>query len=340
MRGNSFGRFLVLTSFGESHGTALGTVIDGCPAGLTLDVRDFEKALARRRPGQSAITTSRNETDSPEILSGVFEGKTLGTPIAVIVRNTDARSADYDPETYRAGHADKVWEEKFGIRDYRGGGRASGRETIARVIGGVVAEKILSPDVRIVAFTRQVGSIRAKEVPPHLTREIVDAHATRCPDPHAAQAIERELLRCKKEGDSLGGIVELRIDGVPAGLGEPVFRKAKSELASALMSVGAVIGVTLGDAQAEVLLTGKEFHAERHTIREGISAMAHGIQGGHTNGERITMLAYVKPTSTLGEKALQGRHDPCIVPRVIPVLEAMTALVLADLWLAGRTDRV
>ncbi len=339
MRGNSFGNNLVLTTFGESHGAAIGAVIDGCPAGIALSEDDFRTALQRRRPGQSRLTSPRAEADDPEILSGIFNGVTLGTPLAVIVRNTDARPADYSETVYRPGHADKVWEEKYGVRDHRGGGRASGRETIARVIGGVIAEKILPPGLRIVAFTKQIGMIAATSIPETLTREIVDEHPTRCPDAAVAFEMERAIFRCKEAGNSLGGIVEVRIDGAPCGLGEPVFRKAKSALAGALMSIGAVVGVTLGDAVNEVALDGKTFHDFAQSPREGISQRAHGIQGGITNGERISLLAYIKPPGTLGDTALKGRHDPCIVPRVIPVLEAMAALVLADLFLAARLDK-
>jgi chorismate synthase len=338
MRGNTFGQLLTVTTFGESHGTAVGAVVDGSPAGIQLAVEDFALALRRRRPGQSAIVSARAEDDVPAILSGVFEDRTLGTPICVIVRNTDARPAEYRRGNLRAGHADLAWEEKYGIRDHRGAGRASGRETVGRVIGGVVAEKILPSSIRIVGFARQIGSIEAAAIPDDLTRELVDAHPTRCPDPDTAARMAAELQACLSAGDSRGGIVELRIDGAPSGLGEPVFRKAKSELAAALMSVGAVTGVTLGDAPAEIQLDGKEFHSASASPREGVSHRSHGIQGGITNGERITLLAYIKPTSTIGDQALRGRHDPCIVPRIIPVLEAMTALVLADLYLARRLD--
>jgi chorismate synthase len=339
MRGNTFGDFLTLTTFGESHGPALGAVIDGCPAGIPLGVEDFAAALRRRRPGQSSVASPRKEADEPEIVSGLFEGRTLGTPICVIVRNEDARSGDYDPKTYRTGHADKVWEEKYGIRDYRGGGRASGRETVGRVIGGVVAEIILPPSVRIVGFTRRVGCIDAVAVPESLSRELVDAHPTRCPDPEAAERIAAELLACIDTGDSRGGIVEIRIDGVPEGLGEPVFRKTEALLAQAFMSIGAVSGVMMGDAIADAVRDGLDLHGVGSEIREGISRASRGIQGGITNGERIVLTAIVKPTSTIGKMAISGRHDPCIVPRVIPVLEAMAALVLADLYLAARLDK-
>ena len=336
MRGNTFGEFLILTSFGESHGPALGAVIDGCPAGVPLSVDDFRVALRRRRPAQSAVASQRTEDDEPELLSGIFNGQTLGTPIAVLVRNSDARSSDYRPDEYRAGHADSVWEAKYGVRDYRGGGRASGRETLARVIGGAVAEKLLPGDLRIVAFTQQIGGIVARDIPEELTRAFVDMHETRCPDAVAAEAMRASILLCKAEGDSLGGIVELRVDGVPAGLGEPVFRKTKALLAGALMSIGAVTGLEMGDAFADAALRGSQYHGSADL--QGFSERAAGIQGGITNGQRIVLRVAVKPVSTLGAMARSGRHDPCIVPRVIPVIEAMTALVLADLYLARRLD--
>lgn len=341
MRGNSYGHFLTLTTFGESHGVALGAVIDGCPAGIALDEADFARQLSRRRPGQSAVTTGRSEADAPEVLSGVFEGHTLGSPIAVIVRNTNQRSSDYDPQYYRAGHADRVWEEKFGRRDWRGGGRASGRETLARVIGGVVARKILGEEVRIVGFTRQIGTHVAVDVPHDLDEARVDQHATRCPDAGVAAAIEAELLHCKQHGDSRGGVIELWIDGLPIGLGEPVFGKAKSRLCDALMSVGAVAGVTLGDAVADAAAAGVDFHSGVSGTGPdaGFSPAANGVQGGISNGDRIVLRAYFKPASTVGSMATSGRHDPCIVPRAVPVLEAMAALALADLALAQRLDR-
>ncbi len=340
MPGNTFGRILRLTTFGESHGPALGAVVDGCPAGVALALDDLRSALARRRPGQSAIASPRAEADEPEILSGVLGGVTLGTPIAVIVRNTDQRSSDYANLPPRPGHADLAWERKYGVRDARGGGRSSGRETLARVIGGAIAERILPADVRIVGFTRAIGTHTALDVPDALDRAAVDAHATRCPDAAVAARISDDLAACIREGDSRGGIVELRIDGVPAGLGQPVFQKAKSELAAALMSIGAVTGVTLGDAFDDAALAGREFHADEGVDAEGWELRAHGIQGGITNGRRITLRCSVKPVSTIGSAARAGRHDPCIVPRVIPVVEAMAALVLADLYLASRLDRL
>ena len=342
MRGNTFGNLFCITTFGESHGPAMGSVVDGCPAGIELSTDDLEAQLFRRRPGQSKITTSRTEADEPEILSGVFEGKTLGTPICVVVRNTNQRSKDYDPNYYRAGHADRVWEDKYGHRDYRGGGRASGRETLCRVIGGVVAEKVLPPSVRITGFTRQIGTHRVGDVPDGLTPDRGDDHATRMPDAAVGDLVSAELEECKAEGDSRGGVIEIWVDGVPRGLGEPVFHKAKNLLPNAIMSVGAVAGVTLGDAAHDAAMRGQDFHSGVSGAGPdaGISPAANGIQGGITNGERIVLQAYFKPASTVGSMAKQGRHDPCIVPRAVPVMESMVALALADLYLASRLDRV
>ncbi len=341
MRGNTFGEFFSVTTFGESHGVALGAIIDGVPAGIEVNVDQIQDALNRRRPGQSAITTARAEGDEVELLSGVFEGKTLGTPICGIVRNHDQRSKDYDPNYLRAGHADRVWQEKYGLRDWRGGGRASGRETLSRVLAGAIAEAVLPESIRIVGFARQIGLIQALDLPEFLTRDIVDGHSTRCPDAHAAQAIEQDLLECKATGDSRGGVIEIWIDGCPMGLGEPVFRKAKALLPGALMSVGAVVGVTLGDAVEDSRTPGLEFHKGISGTGKdaGISSAANGLQGGLTNGERIVLRAYFKPASTVGSMATSGRHDPCIVPRAVPVLEAMCAMTLADLFLAARLDR-
>ncbi len=341
MNANTFGRLLTLTTFGESHGPAMGAVIDGFPAGISVDLdRDIQPHLNRRRPGQSKITTSRSEADKAEILSGVFDGKSLGSPICVVVRNTNARSKDYDPNYYRAGHADRVWEEKFGHRDYRGGGRASGRETVSRVIGGSFARLLLPEEVSVVGFTRQIGTNIAEDIPEALSIDDVDAHASRCPDPEVAARITEDLETCKEEGDSRGGIIEIRIDGLPAGLGDPVFWKMKNSMADAFMSVGAVVGVGLGDAPAAARAAGQQFHTgiAGSGPDAGISPAANGIQGGISNGERIVFRVYFKPASTVGSMAKKGRHDPCIVPRAVPVIEAMAALTLADHFLARRLN--
>ncbi len=332
MRGNSFGHLLSISTFGESHGLALGAVVDGCPSCLNLCVDDFHKELDRRRPAQSPVTSGRGETDRVEILSGIFEGQTLGTPIALMVRNVDARSEDYSPDEYRQGHADLVWEQKFGIRDWRGGGRSSGRETVARVLGGVVAQKILGSDVKIVSFTRAVGECVCAELPSSLSREEVDSNVLRCPDSRIAQSIEKKLTEFKKQGNSLGGVVETWIDGIPEGWGEPVFRKLKSQLASAMLGIGGAVGFELGKGFSSSQDEGVAFHASSKNLG--------GIVGGLSTGERIVFRVAFKPTSTLGKKAQEGRHDPCIVPRVVPVVDAMAALVLAEAKLEKKLNRL
>ncbi|MEW6432536.1 MAG: chorismate synthase [Myxococcota bacterium] len=335
---NTFGELFRVTTFGESHGVALGAVVDGCPAGVPLTVAQVQAALDRRRPGQSAVTTARAEGDRVELLSGVYEDKTLGTPIAAVVRNHDARSQDYAQlaKEDRPGHADKVWRERFQHRDPRGGGRTSGRETLCRVIGGAVAEALLMrelPGLRTVGWVSRVGTLVAPTPAAGLTRAQVDAHATRCPDPAVAKAMEARILEAKAAGDSLGGVVSVRVEGLPVGLGEPVFGKLKARLASAVASIGAVTGVTWGpdDVLERLALPGSQFHAPRADGRPGDAYG--GIQGGLSNGEPLQLKVYFKPPATLGAHATSGRHDPCILPRAVPVVEAMVSLVLADAWL-------
>ncbi|WP_257458834.1 chorismate synthase [Archangium lipolyticum] len=329
---NTLGTLFRITTFGESHGPALGTVIDGCPAGVPLEREFIQAALDRRRPGQSTITTARAEPDQVEILSGVFEGKTLGTPLAAIVRNTNQRSGDYDKlkTEDRPGHADAVWRERFKHRDHRGGGRTSGRETLCRVIGGAVAEAYLAqafPSIRTVAWVSQVGNLVSVVPEPGLTRAMVDAHPTRCPDPVAREEMSRRILAAKEAGDSLGGSIDVRVDGLPVGLGEPIFGKIKALLAHALGSVGAVTGVVWGppDLLARIEQPGSVFHSQKDTYG--------GIQGGLANGEPLALRVFFKPPATLADHAKGGRHDPCIMPRAVPVLEAMVSVVLADLIL-------
>lgn len=329
---NTFGTLFRLTTFGESHGPAMGAVIDGCPAGVALDVEQIQRALDRRRPGQSDLTTARAEADRAEVLSGVYEGRTLGTPIAVIVRNTQQRPQDYDAlkTVDRPGHADAVWRERYGHRDHRGGGRTSGRETLSRVIGGAVADALLARDVpslRTVAWVTQVGPLSAPPPGDALTRADVDADPTRCPDPTLAAQMAELIRDAKARGDSYGGAIDVRIEGLPVGLGEPVFGKLKNLLVSAYASVGAVTGVVWGASEQLSALRepGLKFHQDR--------AAYGGIQGGLSNGARSELRVYFKPPATLADHAKQGRHDPCILPRAVPVIEAMTSLVLADLWL-------
>jgi chorismate synthase len=335
---NTFGDLFRLTTFGESHGTGLGAVIDGCPAGVTLSREQIQAALDRRRPGQSAVSTARAEADTVEILSGLFEGKTLGTPLAAVVRNHDARSQDYASLTpaQRPGHADAVWLERYKHRDPRGGGRTSGRETLARVIGGVVAEALLARDVpalRIVGWVSRVGPLIAPTPEAGLTRAQVDATAVRCPDLSVAAQMEKCIVEAKEKGDSWGGHITIRVEGMPIGWGEPVFGKLKARLASGLASVGAVTGVIWGpeDLESRLALPGTAFHAQRDAYG--------GIQGGLSNGEPLQLRVYFKPPATLSEVAKAGRHDPCIMPRAVPVLEAMTALVLADALLAAAARK-
>lgn len=329
---NTFGELFRLTTFGESHGPALGAVIDGCPAGVPLTREAIQASLDRRRPGQSALTTARAEGDQVEILSGVFEDKTLGTPIAALVRNTNARSQDYDKlkSVDRKGHADFVWRERFKHRDHRGGGRTSGRETLSRVIGGAVAEAMLArevPGLRTVAWVSQVGPLLAATPAPGLSRDDVDAHPTRCPDPEARERMSELILDAKARGDSWGGAIDVRVEGLPIGLGEPVFGKLKALLSHAVGSVGTVTGVVWGPDEGMRALEapGSAFHARTDVYG--------GIQGGLSSGEPVQLRVYCKPPATLGEHAKAGRHDPCILPRAVPVMEAMVSLVLADLWL-------
>ncbi len=329
---NTFGSLFRVTTFGESHGPALGAVVDGCPAGVSLAEGLIQAALDRRRPGQSALASARREPDRVEILSGVFEGRTLGTPIAALVRNVDQRPQDYDAlrTEDRPGHADAVWRERFRHRDHRGGGRSSGRETLGRVIGGAVAEALLArelPAARTVAWVEQVGELTAREPGPDLSRDAIDRHPTRCPDLEAAPRMAEAIAAAKASGDSLGGVVALRLEGLPVGLGEPVFGKLKSRLADAVAGIGTVTGVVWGprDVLASIVRPGSQFH--------GSPEVYGGIQGGMANGRPVELRVLCKPPATLGERARGGRHDPCILPRVVPVVEAMASLVVADLWL-------
>ena len=344
MRGNQFGKVFCLSTFGESHGPALGALIEGCPAGVTWQGEMLTRFMNRRRPGQSAVTSARGEPDAVEVLSGVFEDRTLGTPIAAIVRNQDARSGDYaaDRMNTRRGHATDLWQNKFGHSDPRGSGRASGRETLSRVIGGAVARMLvtqLHPGVRVIAFTSRVGSIHLKpsdcidaagaleDDPWH-----VDQFTTRCPSIEKNELIEVMLREAKQNGESYGGEVFVAVHGAPAGLGQPVFDKIKAEFAHGYLSVGATGGVTLSDGFEAAQMNGQQFHHSGQDYG--------GVRGGLTTGDPVTMRVAFKPTSSRGEVATLGRHDPCIVPRAVPVIEAMTWLTLADQILRSRLDRV
>ncbi len=326
MSQNSFGHILRMTSFGESHGVALGVVVDGCPSGIPLSTDDLMVELRRRRPGQSAATTARREEDRPEILSGVFEGLTTGMPIAAVVRNTDHRSQDYEHLRHhiRPGHADETWAAKYVHRDHRGGGRASGRETLSRVMAGVIAAKILPSSVNITAHALQVGPHRAQT----FDAAVIEENPMRCADPQVAEEMLAHVLKLKEENDSTGGLVEVRVEKPPASLGEPVFGKLKAMLAQGIMSIPAVTGFSYGTGFGAVEQRGTEYVSDRRHFG--------GILGGLSTGEDITLHVSIKPTSSIQDVARAGRHDPCIVPRVIPVIESMVAFVLADALLMHR----
>lgn len=326
MASNSFGSLLRITTFGESHGLGLGVVIDGCPAGIKLEEKDFLSELARRRPGQSAVTTARKEDDVPTIISGVFEGKTTGMPIAVFVANTNQKPEAYEKlrNVFRAGHADEVFSDKYGHRDHRGGGRQSGRETVSRVIAGVIARKILPKKTKIIGHTLKIGQLEAKTFKP----ETIEKNPIRCADPVVAKKMEIFILKRKSEADSVGGLIEIRIIKPPKNLGDPVFDKLKSRLSYAVMSIGAVTGFSYGAGFATADMRGTEYTKDKKNFG--------GILGGISTGDDIMLTLSIKPASSIGQVAKEGRHDPCIVPRVIPVAEAMVALVLADCYLLQK----
>ncbi|HWA77105.1 MAG TPA: chorismate synthase [Polyangiaceae bacterium] len=358
MAGNSFGQAFRITTAGESHGPGNVVVIDGCPPGIALSVEDLRVDLDRRRPGQSAIVTQRKESDEPEILSGVFEGRTTGTSIAILVRNQDQKSRDYDDikDKYRPGHADHSYDAKYGFRDYRGGGRSSARETVSRVAAGVVAKKLLAAafGARIVGYVRQVGGIIANIPDPGaVTLEQVEQlpdgspNIVRCPDPARANEMVELIEAMRKDQDSIGGVSELVATGIPAGLGEPVFDKLKADLAKALFSLPAVMGVEYGIGFGCATLRGSENNDLFSRGTEGAvqtnSNRHGGMLGGISSGMPIIVRAAIKPTSSLpreqatitrqGEDTTirtRGRHDPCLLPRFVPIGEAMVALVLAD----------
>lgn len=323
MSGNSFGQMFRITTFGESHGEALGVIIDGMPAGIEISVEELKKELKRRAPGQHSVHTSRKEEDLPEILSGVFQNKTLGTPITVIVRNTNQRSSDYDAlkDNYRPGHADKTTMMKYGFRDHRGGGRASGRETLARVIGGYFAGLVI-PKISFYAFIEEVAHFKLKNLPHDHS---VDRGEINIPDKTMSDEVVSFLSECKKNGESAGGVVRLSILNSPGGLGEPVFDKLKADFAKALLSIPACIGFSIADAFEAAKLPGS-------VISSNVKNFG-GMEGGISNGEEIILKMAFKAPSTIGEKAKEGRHDPCILPRVIPVVEAMAKIVMADHFL-------
>ena len=347
MAGNSFGQTFKITTFGESHGKALGAVIDGCPSGIPLEAADFVEAMERRRPGKSSFETPRSEEDRVEILSGVFEGHTIGTPLALLVGNRDVKSKPYGvlKDLFRPGHADYTYFRKFDHFDYRGGGRASARETAARVACGVVARKVLAPlGISILGHTLEVGGIRARNMDP----SVIDRNPLYCADTEAVKKMLAALDAARKEGDSLGGVAEVLVRGCPAGLGEPVFDKLDAELAKAIMSVGAVKGVEIGAGFESARLKGSENNDP--ITSEGFSSNnSGGILGGISNGDDLVLRAAIKPIPSImkpqktidrkGRDALlelAGRFDVTAVSRIVPVLEAMVAIVLADHYLRAK----
>ncbi len=349
--GNTFGSLFRITTFGESHGGGVGVVIDGCPPCLAISPAEIQVDLDRRRPGQSKITTPRKEADQCEILSGVFEGKTLGTPIAILVRNKDARSQDYNEMAvkYRPSHADATYEAKYGIRNWQGGGRSSARETIGRVAAGAIAKKILAQfnGVEIVAYVKSIQDIEASVDPATVTLDEVESNIVRCPDGKTAAIMIERIDQVLRKKDSIGGVVECVIRNAPKGLGEPVFDKLEADLAKAMMSLPATKGFEFGSGFAGTLLTGSQHNDEYYLDEAGQwrtrTNRSGGVQGGISNGEPIIMRIAFKPTATIGQEqktvsntgeettlAAKGRHDPCVLPRAVPMVEAMAALVLCD----------
>lgn len=357
MAGSTFGTIFRITTWGESHGKALGVVIDGCPAGLSLCEEDIQCYLDRRKPGRNSAATPRKEDDLVEILSGVFEGRTTGAPVSLIVRNTSQRSEDYSEiaACYRPGHADYTFDEKYGFRDYRGGGRSSGRETVGRVAAGAVAAKVLAQlGVRVFAYTRSIGPVEAD--PERFDYEAVLSTPTAMPDRRADEAALACLAQAREETDSLGGCMECIVEGLPAGIGDPVFEKLDANLAKAVMSIGAVKAVEIGDGTAVSGRRGSENNDSfRRTQSRTVKATNHagGILGGISDGSNVVIRAYVKPTPSIfrtqetvnrsGEEIsvnIRGRHDPVIVPRAVVVMECMTALTVLDAMLLNMSARM
>ena len=354
---NTFGNIFRLTTFGESHGNGIGGVIDGFPAGVEIDEAFIQKELLRRKPGQSELTTSRNESDRVEILSGLFEGRSTGTPIGFLVRNENQHSADYNNlrYIYRPSHADYTYQSKYGIRDHRGGGRSSARETIARCVGGAFAKIALRQlGISVTAYTSQVGNIALEQDYRAYDLSLIESNAVRCPDPEKAAEMAELIMRIKKKGDTVGGIITGVIQGCTVGLGEPVFGKLHAALGAAMLGINAVKGFEYGEGFAGAAATGSELNdrfipSPDGTVRTA-SNHSGGIQGGISNGEDIYFRVAFKPVATLlqeqqtvnrlGQPALievRGRHDPCVLPRAVPIVEAMAAMTVLDYYLLNKT---
>lgn len=350
MAGNSYGTLFKITTFGESHGEALGGIIDGCPPGIELDTDAIHFEMQRRKPGQSSIVTQRKEEDEVQFLSGIFEGKTTGTPIGFTIKNTNQKSGDYSQniETYRPSHADYVYEKKYGIRDYRGGGRSSARETACRVVGGAIAKQVIK-DIKITAFVSSVGTIYVDKPYQDLDFSKIESNAVRCPDIETAEKMENHIKEIKKQGDTVGGTITCVLQNVPIGLGEPVFDKLHAELGKAMLSINAVKGFEYGSGFCGAQMKGSEHNDLYNLDGTTKTNLSGGIQGGISNGMDIYFRVAFKPVATLIqnqevlskdntiiEQQGKGRHDPCVVPRAVPIVEAMAALVLADFYLLNK----
>ena len=359
MSGNTFGNIYRLTSFGESHSEAIGGVIDGCPSGIELDFDFIQNELDRRKPGQSIITSERKEEDKVEFLSGIYKGKTLGTPIGFIIKNKDIRASDYEhlKDVYRPSHADYTYRQKYGIRDHRGGGRSSARETIARVVAGAIAKQILNKTgIKIYAYVSQAGDVVLNKTYQELDLSQIDSNIIRCPDSIVAEKMLKKIEEIRKQGDTIGGVITCVAKNVPAGLGEPVFNKLHSELGKAILSVNAVKGFEYGSGFDSAKMKGSEhndiFYLQDNKIRT-YTNFSGGIQGGISNGEDIYFRAAFKPVSSImkEQKSVdiegkeitikpKGRYDVCVLPRAVPIVEAMTAMVLVDYYLLNFKTRL
>ncbi|WP_424000257.1 chorismate synthase [Maribacter sp. IgM3_T14_3] len=354
MAGNTFGNIFRVSTFGESHGKAIGGVIDGCPSEIELDFEAIQHDLNRRKPGQSAIVTQRKEPDEVEFYSGIFEGKTTGTPIGFAIHNTNQKSKDYGhiKDSYRPSHADYVYDKKYGFRDYRGGGRSSARETASRVVAGAIAKQFLK-GVEIQAFVSQVGNMSLNKHYTELDLSLTETNDVRCPDPEMAAKMEEYIKSIKKDGDTIGGIITCVAKNVPIGLGEPVFDKLHAELGKAMLSINAVKGFEYGSGFEGVKMKGSEHNDQFNNDGSTKTNYSGGIQGGISNGMDIYFNVAFKPVATViqGYETIdkegntiktqgKGRHDPCVVPRAVPIVEAMTALVLADYALLNRTIKL
>lgn len=356
MASNTFGNYLRFTSFGESHGVAMGGVIDGFPPNIAIDTAFIQSELDRRKPGQSSVTTQRKESDTLEVLSGLFEGKSTGTPIAFVVRNKDQRSVDYSniSQVYRPSHADYTYHKKYGITDYRGGGRSSARETLVRVAAGAFAKILLKKfDINVLAYTSRIGSFQIENLPRPLTSASIEANAVRCPDATTAAQMIAYVEQLAEEGDSVGGVVECRIANVPVGLGEPIYEKLSANLAKAMMGINATKGFEIGSGFQGVRQKGSSQNDSFEKHGDGIRTKTNnsgGIQGGISNGEEIVFRVAFKAPASISkvqnsvdkqgnniQLSVKGRHDPCVVPRAVPVVEAMAALVIADHLLINET---